>query len=417
MLMKINKRQILLLSIIFPLYLLSLWFVSMPFLSKLSFDNMDEKGLLSAVSHEKKNATYHYLLGRFYQYNSEGTDLTKAIKYYEESIRLSPLQGGCWLDLAKAYRAAGLTENAGNALERAVRLIPKSPAVMWEAGVFYLINGDIDRSVRSLRNFILLNPGRQVDAYDLVWKIPLNSQYILENLIPDSYPYYKNYLLYLISTNRIEEAKYLWNKIKGLPVEDELFLRYTDFLISRHLYEDAESIWKDFIDKKFKGKKENQPSLLWNGSFEYDILNGGFDWKISETKGADVFLDWGVRIFGDRSLGVTFDGTQNPGITIASQVVRVVPQAKYLLRGNIKTDSLTTTNGLFFSVEGHDCRGLYKKSDVITGTNLWREINVEFEVPPECSAVSIKVRRERSNKLNNKISGSAWIDGISLTQR
>ena len=415
--MKINERQILLLSIIFPFYLLSLWLVSMPFLGKLSFDKMDEKGFLSAVSHEKKNATYHYILGRFYQYNSESSDLAKAIKYYEESIRLSPLQGGCWLDLAKAYRAAGLTENAGNALERAVRLIPKSPAVMWEAGVFYLINGDIGRSIRSLRKFILLDPERQADAYDLVWKIPLDSQYVLENLIPDSYPYYKRYLLYLISTDRINESKDLWNKIKGLPIEDELLLGYTDFLISKHLYEDAGSIWKDFMDRKFRGRKENQPSLLWNGSFEYDVLNGGFDWKISETKGADVFLDWGIHIFGDRSLGVTFDGTQNPDITIASQVVMVVPQAKYLLRGNIKTDSLTTTNGLFFSVEGHDCSGLYKKSDIITGTNFWREINVEFEVPPECSAVSLKVRRERSSKLDNKISGSAWIDGISLTQR
>lgn len=415
--MKINERQILLLSIIFPLYLLLLWLVSMPFLGKLSFDKMDEKGFLSAVSHEKKNATYHYILGRFYQYNSESSDPAKAIKYYEESIRLSPLQGGCWLDLAKAYRAAGLTGKAGNALERAVMLIPKSPAVMWEAGVFYLINGDIGRSIRSLRKFILLDPERQADAYDLVWKIPLDSQYVLENLIPDSYPYYKRYLLYLISTDRINESKDLWNKIKGLPIEDELFLGYTDFLISKHLYEDAGSIWKDFMDRKFKGKKENQPSLLWNGSFEYDVLNGGFDWKISETKGADVFLDWGIHISGDRSLGVTFDGTQNPDITIASQVVMVVPQAKYLLRGNIKTDSLTTTNGLFFSVEGHDCSGLYKKSDIITGTNFWREINVEFEVPPECSAVSLKVRRERSSKLDNKISGSAWIDGISLTQR
>jgi tetratricopeptide (TPR) repeat protein len=415
--MRANERRILFLLITLSLYFLLMWIIIKPFLGWLSLGSISEKGLYSAAYYDSKNATYYYILGRFYQYNSESSDLAKAIKYYEESIRLSPLQGGCWLDLAKAYRAAGLTGKAGNALERAVRLIPKSPAVMWEAGVFYLINGDLGRSIRSLRKFILLDPERQADAYDLVWKIPLDSQYVLENLIPDSYPYYKRYLLYLISTDRINESKDLWNKIKGLPIEDELFLGYTDFLISKHLYEDAGSIWQDFMDRKFKEKKENQPSLLWNGSFEYDVLNGGFDWKISETKGVDVFLDWSVHIFGDRSLGVTFDGTRNPDITIASQVVRVVPQAKYLLRGNIKTDSLTTTNGLFFSVEGHDCMGLYKKSDVITGTNFWKEINIEFEVPPECSAVSLKVRRERSSKFDNKISGSAWLDGISLTQR
>lgn len=54
---------------------------------------------------------------------------------------------------------------------------------------------------------------------------------------------------------------------------------------------------------------------------------------------------------------------------------------------------------------------------MITGANLWREIEMEFETPSECTAVSINVRRERSYKLDNKIGGTAWIDGISLIQR
>lgn len=395
-----------------------MWIIIMPFLGQLSLGSISEKGLSSAAYYDSKNATYHYLLGRFYHYGSEGSDLTKAIKYYRESIRLSPLQGGCWLDLAKAYQIARFTGDAAHALERAIRLNSKNPAVMWEAGVFYLINGDIEKSLKRFKDFILLEPESQEDAYDMVWKLPFDSHYVLENLIPYSYPYYKRYLLYLISTDRISESRDLWKTIKGLTIEDELCLRYIDFLISKHLYEEAESIWKDFIFKRFKGgENEEELPILWNGSFEYDVLNGGFDWKINETKGVDVFLDKDIHSDAGRSLGVAFDGTQNPDLTIASQVVKTIPKAKYLLRGNIKTDSLTTTNGLFFSVDGHDCQGLYKKSDVITGTNFWREINIEFETPPECNAVIIKIRRERSNKFDNKIGGNAWIDGINLTQR
>jgi len=416
--MKINERQVILLSIAFPVYLFLLWLVSRPFLGQFYFNNTDEKGLVSAVSYDSRNATYHYLLGRLYHYGSESPDMTKAIKYYEESIRLSPLQGGCWLDLSKAYRTAGMPAYAGKAIERAVKLLPKNPAVMWEAGVFYLVNDNIDRSVKSFKEFIILKPDRQEDVYDMLWKIPVNPQYVLKNLIPVSYPYYKRYFLYLISTDRIDESKDLWKMIKGSgAVEDELYLRYTDFLLNRHVYDDAENIWKDFTGKKFQGKKEDQPSLVWNGSFENDVMNGGFDWKISETKGVDMFLDRDIHLLGGCSLGVTFDGTQNPDITIASQVVRAIPGAKYVLRGSFKTDSLTTTNGLFLSVEGHDCSGFYKKSDVVTGTNFWREINVEFDSPADCSALTVKVRRERSNKLDNKINGNAWIDGISMTQR
>lgn len=414
--MKINER-LFLLSIAIPLYLLLLWSISKPFLGKLSLSKIDEKSLLSAISYDSRNATYHYLIGRFYHYGSEASDLTKAIEHYKESIRLSPLQVGCWLDLSKAYQTAGLIGDADNTIERAIRLDPENPVLMWEAGTFYLINGNTEKAVKALRRFILLRPERQEYVYDILYKLPLDSQYILTNLIPDSYPYYRRYLLYLISTDRTEESKSLWKRMEGARVDDELFIKYADFLISKHLYEEAENIWRDFIDKRFEAKQEDQSSLLYNSSFEYDILNGGFDWRIGKAQGAKIFLDRDIHILGGRSLGVTFDGKQNPDITIASQVVRVLPKTGYKLRGYIKTDSITTTNGLFFSVAGHDCKGLYKKSDVITGTNLWREIEMEFETPSECSALSISIRRERSYKLDNKIGGTAWIDGISLIQR
>ncbi|MBM4140579.1 MAG: hypothetical protein FJ242_03665 [Nitrospira sp.] len=416
--MSIHKRvAFFLILLTIPLYLLSLWLVSRTVLGEISLRKMNEKGLLSAVSYDSRNATYHYLLGRFYQYNSDAFDPDKAISHYQESIRLSPLQGGCWLDLSKAYQTAGMEKEAGRAIERALRLDPRNPEVIWEAGLFYLISGNLETAVKNLREVILLRPERQETIYDLLWKIELEPEYIIKEVVPDSYPYYKRYFLYLISTGRVSESHDLWRTMARFPVEDELFVRYTDFLISRRLYEDAEQTWRDFVGKKFAGKTEDQPSLIWNGSFEFDMQNGGLDWKIGKTKGAMPFLDSDIHISGGRSLGVSFDGKHNPDITVASQVVRVVPGANYLLRGYARSDSLTTTNGVFISVEGHKCKGLYKKSEVITGNNFWRDITVEFETPPECGAVSIKIRREKSEKLDNKISGTAWVDGISLMKR
>ncbi|MEW6417109.1 MAG: hypothetical protein AB1480_03190 [Nitrospirota bacterium] len=378
---------------------------------------MNEKGLLSAASFDSRNATYQYILGRFYHYSSENSDLNKAIGYYINSIRLSPLQAGCWLDLSKAYLATGLTNDAEDALERAISLTPKNPDVMWEAGIFYLLTGSPDMAVKALKRFILLKPERQEIVYDMFWKLRLEPHYILTNLIPNSYPYYKGYLIYLISTERIMESKELWKRMEILPKEDELFLRYTDFLISKHLYDKAEKIWKDFTDKRFTKGEEDSPSFIWNGSFELDVQNSGFDWKVGKAKGVKVFLDRDIHLSGERSFGVIFDGTENPDITIASQVVRVIPGTTYLLTGYIKTDSITTTNGLFLSATGHDCKSLYKKSDVVTGTNLWRELSIEVETPPDCSAISVNIRREKSYKLDNKISGIAWIDKINLIQR
>jgi len=415
--MKKNERRILIFSVVFPLYLFLLSLLSRQLLAQISFSSISEKGLLSAVSYDDGNSTYSYLLGRFYQYDIERPNIDKSILYYQKSLRTSPLQGGCWLDLAHAYQTSGQTKNAGRALKRAVILNSENPGVIWEAGVFYLINGDVGESVKNFRKYILLKPDSQDDVYDMIWKLPVEPSYVLKNLIPDSYPFYKKYLFYLMNTDRVPESKELWKVIEKKPVEDELLLSYEDFLISKHLYDDADIIWKEFMFKKFKVKADERQNLLWNGEFDLPVLNGGFDWRISEPQGVDVFLDRDVHVLGKTSLGIAFDGTENLDAVIASQVVRVIPKAKYLLRGNIKTERITTTNGPYFAVSGHDCREFYKKSDVMTGTNFWRELTLEFHVPDECRAVTVMVKRDRSNKLNNKISGNAWIDGISLTQR
>lgn len=412
-----NERRVLFFSIAFPFYILFMWLAISPFLGQLFFAPLTESGLFKAFRYDRSNATYSYVLGRLYHYGLEHYDPEKARRYYKESLSLNPLQGGCWLDLAKASETAGSTADAGYAIKRAIRLVPKNPSVRWEAGVFYLNTGDIDASLENFREFVLLQPEKQYVVYDLVWKLGLDARHILEALVPKTYAYYRKYLSYLVSTERINESKDVWNAMKGFEVEDEEFIKYTDFLISRHLYEDARDIWNDFQKKKTKPSKENGSAMPWNGSFEEDIVNGGYDWKINETKGVDVFLDRDTRMLGSRSLGVTFDGTQNPGVSIASQVVIVRPNTGYVLRGNIKTGSLTTSNGLVLSVEGHDCKGFYRKSDAVTGTNFWKEVVVEFNTPPDCNAVLISIKREKSTKLDNKISGNAWIDGINMVQK
>lgn len=409
--------RILVLLVIVPAYLILLWLISRPVLAQFALQSINEESILSAVSYEPGNATYHYILGRFYHSQDNGSSLNKAVRSYRDSLRSSPLQGGCWLDLAKAYQASGATRDAGYAIERATKLLPSNPSVRWEAGVFFLINGALEQAVENLRAFILLSPDRQEEVYDLAWKIPLDSRYVLENLVPEEYHNYKRYLLYLISAGRAGESGDVWRKIRGLPVEPEVVVRYLDFLLSGHLYEDGERIWQEYLASTNSGRQSDESGMPRNGSFEYEILNGGFDWKIQEAQGVDVFIDRDIHMLGDRSLGVTFDGTANPGTVIASQLVRVLPKTDYILRANIKSDSLTTTNGVFLAVEGHDCSVISERSEMITGTVFWREVSLKFHVPPECSAVRIKIQRDKSQKLDNKISGNIWIDGITLVQR
>ncbi|MBI5848225.1 MAG: hypothetical protein HZB31_09815 [Nitrospirae bacterium] len=338
------------------------------------FREQDENALRSAIRWDNGNASYHYMLGKYYHLSLENPDMPKAIEAYQESLRRSPLQPGVWIDLSKAYQLNNQQTEAEHALERAVRLNPNNPPLLWEAGTFYLMNNMTEKAVAVLRQYLLLDPAMQSMVYDLCWKLKLENSFIIANIVPQSYRYQAGYLSYLISAKKAAESADAWKTLDPGSIEKKDFMAYTNFLIQQDLYGQAESVWNEVTAKieGMHGREAN--SLLWNHGFENEPLNGGFDWKITEVQGVNVFIDDSVKMTGTRSLGVSFDGQNNPDVTIAQQVVPIVAGTYYSLRTYIKTDGITTKNGVFIQVQGHHC----------------------------------------AQKLDNKIEGTAWIDGIIL---
>lgn len=398
-------------------YLLLIWSLSKPLLGWYFSRSANETGLLSAVRFNPQDDRRQYLLGRYYHLNLTTPDPGRAIGQYRQSVHLNPLNAPAWIDLSKAYQMIGKDSDAERALSQAVRLKPNDADLLWEAGIFWLNLGMTDKAVAALKQTLLILPDRQNPVYDLCWKLGLGNDYLLDNLVPGSYPYQSRYLLYLIGTRRIAEAQEAWLRLDKDSLEQSVFISYINFLVGNSRYDEAGTVWTD-ITARIEGMKEHDSfNLIWNPGFEIEILNGGLGWTVREAEGADVFLDDTIRMTGRRSLGISFDGDHNPEITIARQVVRVEPGKPYTLSGFIKTDALTTTNGIIMSVEGHNCTGLYRSTEAVTGTNFWKQVNLDFDAPSGCQAVTVRMRRAKSNKLDNKIGGTAWIDGISLKQR
>ena len=107
------------------------------------------------------------------------------------------------------------------------------------------------------------------------------------------------------------------------------------------------------------------------------------------------------------------------GVTIndpALQMVAVRPKQQYRISGQIRTDRLTTRNGILLEVLGDRCPTLAARSEVVTGTHDWRPLELAFTTPADCSLVKIGIKRERSEKFDNKISGDVWLDDFRMTE-
>ncbi len=397
------------------LYILLVWSAARPLAGWYAIGGAGEKGLRSAARYDSRNAAYAYLLGRYYDLDVRNPDQEKALFYYRKALALAPLQPDAWVGLCRVLHRTGKDAEAEFALERAVRLNPSDAQLMWEAATFWLMGDKVDKAVQALSRFIVIEPEAQSSAYDLCWRLGLGNDYLLRNFVPRRYSYQSGYLGYLIRTKRPAEAEEVWKVIDRNRLDKDLFLSYVNFQIENDRYGTADSAWKE-VATRASGMKKNEPiTLIWNPDFEAEIMNGGFDWVVNETAGADVFIDDSVHVTGNRSLGVSFNGTQNMDLTFAQQVVRLRPQTKYSLRAYVKTDSLTT-NGIFVEVSGYHCSGLDSRSDTVGGTNFWKQVAVDFSTPPDCEAAVLKIRRERSNKLDNKIEGTAWIDALTLKE-
>ncbi len=391
------------------------WSIITPFLAERSSKGLLKEGLEKAISYSNKTE-YHYLLARTFESDLTHSDLKKASAHYIDALRSNPLSSDSWIGLARVYEVLGLETEAERALSAAILVNPSDPRLRWEAAIFYLLRERVMDGFKNLREYLLIKPERQEMVYGLCEGLKISKEYILEYLIPPYYSYYKSYLTYLISLNKLDDARKVWKTLSKRQerIEKDLYLRFIDFLISMSEYNEAFKEWNSLLkDLQLSG---NDYGIVVNGGFERDLIGGGFDWKLGKAEGVRISIDDDIHREGSRSLFLSFNGKHNPDLVASSQVVLMKPETVYTLRGYIKTEGLTTTNGIFIEIMGHECKDLYKATDTITATNFWTEVRAEFKTPPDCYAGLVRIRRAHSKKFDNKIGGSAWVDLITIEE-
>ena len=142
-----------------------------------------------------------------------------------------------------------------------------------------------------------------------------------------------------------------------------------------------------------------------------DSVGRGLDWRIGKPEGADIDFDYGNKTRGDRSVKITFSGKSNIDFNHVSQTVPVDPDSNYLLTSDISTRDITTRNGVRWEVY---CNGMNEFSETYTGTIDWTTARISFITPHDCNVIHLRLRRIKSRKLDNLISGEAWIDNVNL---
>lgn len=362
----------------------------------------DQASLERSVRIDPGNAEAKYRLARLYQLDMSADD-ERIASLYTESLRESPLFAPSWLGLAELYMESGDKKNAGIAVAAADKIIPASPGLLWESSMLSLTLGDNARALEKLRKVAQADPARRDRVFDVCRDMGVGREAILSGVVtPEALP---DYIRYLIRKDLKDDTYPAWNLAVRDGVTDEgLSLAYVDYLIRSDDVTTARSIWDGL-------RPGHAGSGVWNGGFEADAEGRGFDWRMSEAEGVEVTYDYRNKTEGERSLKLEFSGEKNVDFHNVYQVIPVKTGSRYLLTSDITTEGITTRNGISWVVY---CRSMEVSSDNYTGTRDWTEVPVAFDTPAECDYVGISLRRLKSDKLDNFISGEVWIDNVRL---
>ena len=157
-------------------------------------------------------------------------------------------------------------------------------------------------------------------------------------------------------------------------------------------------------------------SLIWDGGFESGSAGGGFRWQFTRvTRNVQISFDRSEKHSGEQSLRLLFNGHENVNFEDACHLFIAEPGKRYILSGWIKTESLTSSEGIRFEITARNGDNVtVALGDETHGTQPWTQIHLPWTVPGSGVLGKFCLRRKMSDMPGSDIQGAAWLDDVSL---
>jgi hypothetical protein len=407
-----SKKRALLLGV-FLLAAAYILIATLQFVSNWFADRPKVGSVRAATRLDPGNADYHHRLGRLYDLVERNP--TAAIEQYQAAVRLNPHDARYWLDLADAYQLSGDANGQARAIEAAVQADPTTPNVAWEAANLYLVEGQTDKALREFRVVMLGDPSLFPSSLRLCWRLMPDVDVLLLDVIPARTDAYLDFLAYLMSKEQTEGTTKVWNALVQLrqPLETGYLFSYTRYLLAHKAVDEAVVVWRQAASLLgLSAYLSSSNNLIVNGSFNLDVLNGGFDWQYGKLPSVTLTLDTSETHEGHRSLSIVFDG---PGVSDAGivQPIVVQPNTTYRFTGYYKNAEMDGAGGPHMALQDLYTSTSYFLSEELRDALTWKSVVGEFTTGPDTRVLVFRIQRLPAG---SPIRGKLWIDDLRLVE-
>lgn len=354
-----------------------------------------------SVGMAQRLAAFPHALARLGEEAWTKQDASAAIGLFSKAVMGDPLKAGAWLGLAEAEKADGNRDAPRKILDYVHGVGKRTLRWTWSETLL-AIDLEVYPMVWENLNRLIENKRHTADALQLADVLlatepgAVGERLEARNLAP--------YMNWLIGWGRLDQALAVRALMARKGVGDpEADARLSARLLGKKRVSEALSLGETGVGK------------LTNPGFEADFTGGPFGWRFSrQGPGWKVERVAGIAGEGGYSLSVVFDGKKNVSFSHLTQIIPVEPGVSYRLTALWKGDDITTDQGPYLEIYGHDAKGLHAKGPMLLGTRDWEEVGIEFTAPDDCHAVVVRLRRVPSRKLDNQIEGTVWLDEFEL---
>jgi tetratricopeptide (TPR) repeat protein len=364
-----------------------------------------------------ENAENWDRLGQRQLWDLRSSDPNLALRDFQNAVKADPLTARYWVDLGGALEISGDPARAARAYEQARAVYPKSAEVAFGYGNFLLRQG----------NFLMAYPELRLAAQEDPKMLPLilsraarstdDTRALLDDILPHSLDAYLQALDFFSGVHQADAALEAWSRVLSFRESVPLgrTFPFFDELIRENRSNDAKRAWLEAVSASGTPYEKADPSLIWNGSFKHDFLDGGLDWRWDPQPNVAIDFDSAPAPGGSRALRLDFGGGANLALASPKQFVPVTPGHRYHFHAYMRTDQITTESGPRFSIsDPNNGNAVNVATDNFVETHTWTPVEADFTAGPATYFVLIRLVREPSRLFENKLGGTVWIADVYL---
>lgn len=379
-----------------------------------TFEELENEKAISTFSPQlaKRRGDYWVMM-------AEPADLGKATGEYRRAVRMDPSDSDYWVTLANALSLSGKPTSAADAYSMADRLDPMNHHIQQAIGNFHLGQGNLGLALEHHAKAIKQYPSLARGIYVLYWNLGQPVTEVAKALLGDNALLKQRYLQDALISSSPDEADALWRQFQQpTGTLDALsHRRYFDYLIKNRLPDRARQLWHLIAQTFYDSAWEEQAEAFWNRDFSRPILfEGGLEWvQTPAPEGMSSELSKFDTVTGARSVYLSFDGTSNISWSGISHAFFVEPGKSYKISFRVRCRNITTNNGPYVRLTVPAEKTVQERSEPYVGMADERG-EITFTVPPESFIAEMRICRDFSRKLNNKIGGEAWFSDFQLVE-